>query len=65
ACALPLYLLPGHFLYYRVGPIQVALGCRGAVRCRRLQLDGDLVRLPVARAPLEPAGAVELLRLPR
>ncbi len=63
--ALPLYLRRGHFLYYRVGPIQVAVGCKGEVRCRRIQLDGDLVQLPVERAPIEPAGAIPLLGLPR
>jgi len=61
--ALPLYLLPGHFLYYRVGPIDVTIGCRGAVRCGRIQLDGDLVELPVASAPIEPAGTVRILQM--
>lgn len=62
---LPLYLLPGHFLYYRVGPINVAIGCGGPVRAHRLQLDGDLVELPVARAAIAPAGTVPILRLNR
>ncbi|HBB40556.1 MAG: hypothetical protein COW73_08275 [Nitrospirae bacterium CG18_big_fil_WC_8_21_14_2_50_70_55] len=61
--ALPLYLLPGHFLYYRVGPINVQIGCGKTVRCRHLQLDGDLVELPVARAPIEAAGTVRILCL--
>ncbi len=61
--ALPLYLRSGHFLYYRVGPINVAIGCSREVRCGRLQLDGDLVELESARAPIEPAGTVPILRV--
>jgi len=63
--ALPLYLLRGHFLYYRVGPIDVAIGCGGPVRCGRIQLDGDLVELEATRAQIKPAGTVRILRLAR
>lgn len=62
---LPLYALPGHFLYYRVGPVNVAIGCGGKVRCGRIQLDGDLVELSIERAAIKPAATVELLRLTR
>ncbi len=62
---LPLYALPGHFLYYRVGPINVAIGCGGEVRCRRIQLDGDLVEPAATRARIEPAATVPILRLTR
>jgi len=61
--ALPLYLLPGHFLYYRVGPIDVTIGCGGEVCSNHLQLDGDLVELAQPRATIEATGTVRILRM--